>query len=145
MRTIDEEGGLIRTPKGKDLRHRFRPGWRETRSALKTGADFAAERQAAQQRWAGVPPLVAAREMIAEVGPAARAARTALGGNCRDVRGTARRACKLGRALSATRRTRRWLTSSFLAARHQASKALGPEVLVLFFSFAKISDVQVIK
>ncbi len=67
MRTvISSEGGLIRAPKDKDSKRRFRQERRETRNMLKTGADFAAEREAAQERWAGVPPVVAAREIIAE-------------------------------------------------------------------------------
>ncbi len=66
MRNTDEEGGLIRASKNKESRRRFRQKRRETRNTLKTGADFAAERQAARERWTGVPPLTAAREMIAE-------------------------------------------------------------------------------
>ena len=67
MHVVVEEGGLIRTPRDKDTRRRFRPERRETRNAFKTGADLAAERRTAQQRWAGVPPLVTVREKIAEL------------------------------------------------------------------------------
>lgn len=67
MRTIDgEEGGLVRTPRDGNLKRRFCPRRRETRNVFKTGADFAAEHIEALQRWTGVPPLTAAREMIAE-------------------------------------------------------------------------------
>jgi len=61
-----DEGGFVKAPRDRDSKRRFRRERRETRNALKTSADFAAERQAALRRWAGIPPLAAAREIIAD-------------------------------------------------------------------------------
>jgi len=66
MNIANGEGGFIKAPRDRDSKRRFRRERCETRNALKTSADFAAERQAALRRWAGIPPLAAAREIIAE-------------------------------------------------------------------------------
>lgn len=62
-----QEGGFVRTEKRGGSRGFHR---RASQTALpkkeKSYDEIVAEREAARRRWAGIPPLVAAREMIAE-------------------------------------------------------------------------------
>lgn len=65
MKMQEQEGGFVRNPlKGGYNRRRASTMTRP--KVEKTWEERQAEREEARQRWLGVPPLVVAREMIAE-------------------------------------------------------------------------------
>ncbi len=66
MRTfLESGGGFVPSPRKNAFRQQ-QAGSRQQPRVQKSAEDVEAELAAARARWQGVPPLVAAREMVAE-------------------------------------------------------------------------------
>lgn len=66
LQVQDQEGGLVRGRKNGREFHRRKASQNNQPKIFKTYEDRRAEAEAARKRWAGVPAITQAREMIAE-------------------------------------------------------------------------------